>query len=207
MFIKGLWFLHKSPGLCMCTVPLPHCKPWVVWTCEHSQAQGSLSFSHRNPNVQGDQCVLSKVLNAYSPGWHQEPQLPTQCPRSQMSIYPERQYLVKASDQCKAWQRLKVTPVPLQTLGFPCVTLLPKSHLCAQSKSLCQTLVGEGGVQYGRRNAVPNMVSMEGRKVPEPLTVPTSFLAPPLIPSLRRQWTHPPSFQQLPAPSWRRPSS
>lgn len=151
---------------------------------------------------------LPKVLNACPPGWHQEPKLPTQCPRSQMSIYPERQYLVKASDPCKAWQRLKVTPVPLQTLGFPSVShFFPNLIYVLNPSHSVKHWLGAGGVQYGRGNAVPNMVSMEGRKVTEPLTVPTSFLAPPLIPSLRRQWTDPPSFQQLPAPSWKRPSS
>lgn len=57
-------------------------------------------------------------------------------------------------------------------------------------------------------NATPNMALMEDKKVPEPLTVPMSSpsLPLPLITSLRRrQWTDPPSSQQVSALTWKRP--
>lgn len=132
------------------------------------------------------------------------------CPRRQMSIYPGSQHLAKTSDQCKAWQRLKVTPVPLQTLGFPSVShfFLNLTDVLNPSHPVRHWWGQEASNMHRRGNAAPNMAPMEDREEPEPLTVSTSFLTPPLIPSSRRrQWTDPPSFQQLPEPSWKRTSS
>lgn len=106
--------------------------------------------------------------------------------------------------QSEAQQRLKVTPVPPQTL---CLSSLPHFSLSGiPSPSLIGELnpgrpVDTSGERKVSNVGDPNMAPMEAREVPKPLTVPLSFPGSPSIPSLR---TDP--VQQVPALSWKRPS-